>query len=296
MIPLLNVYKALVHNFMNRTLIFLICLLSVSLAVSADEFPNPSPEMLQQTARLKAKKIPLIDYHIHIRGGMTPEKAFDWEKKSGIRSGVLENTGKDWPLSDNDKLAAFIKDAKRFPLLVGIQVNDRDWYKTTDKKLLDKLDYVLADTMIMNGETGKPKKLWLEDEYEIKDPKVWLDRYMDHCMTVVNEPITILANPTYLPPRMEKYYDEFWNEERMSRFIDAGIKNGVAFEIQAPSKFPKRAFLDLARKKGAKLTIGRNNHDDHKEELKRSLDLLEELGVKPNEMFVLDRADQIFTE
>jgi hypothetical protein len=45
----------------------------------------------------------------------------------------------------------------------------------------------------------------------------------------------------------------------------------------------------LARRKGAKLTIGRNNFDDHKEELKRSLDLLEELNVKPNEMLVLPK-------
>jgi histidinol phosphatase-like PHP family hydrolase len=172
-------------------------------------------------------------------------------------------------------------------VLVGIQVNDRDWYKVTDKKLLDQLDYVLADTMVMNDETGKPQKLWLEDQYEIADPKLWLERYMKHCLTVVNEPITILANPTYLPPRMEKYYDEFWNVERMNQFIDAGIKNNVAFEIQTTSKFPKQAFIDLARKKGAKFTIGRNNFDDHKDELKRSLDVLEEINIKPDEMLVL---------
>jgi hypothetical protein len=263
---------------------YLICALFISTTIFATEFPSPSPEMSAQVARLKAKQIPLVDYHIHIRGGMTPEKAFDWEQKSGIKSGVLENTGRDWPLSDNEKLAAFINDAKRFPLLIGIQVNDRDWYKTTDKKLLSELNYVLADTMIMADESGKPQKLWLEEQYEIKDPKIWFEHYFKHCMTVVNEPITILANPTYLPPRLEKYYDEFWNEERMSELIDAGIKNGVAFEIQSPSKFPKRNFINLARKKGAKFSIGRNNHDDHKEELKRSLNLLEELDFKPNEL------------
>jgi histidinol phosphatase-like PHP family hydrolase len=255
--------------------------------VFAEELPVPSAELLSQIERLSSRKIPLVDYHIHIRGGMTVAKAYDWERKTGIRSGVLENTGKDWPLSDDLKLATFIKDARQFPVLVGIQVNDRDWYKVTDKKLLDELDYVLADTMVMNDETGKPQKLWLEEQYEIADHKLWLERYMTHCMTVVNEPITILANPTYLPPRMEKYYDEFWNVERMSRLIDAGIKNGVAFEIQTTSKFPKRAFIDLARKKGAKFTIGRNNFDDHKEELKRSLDMLEELNIKADEMFVL---------
>ncbi|MDR0337119.1 MAG: hypothetical protein LBI18_08515 [Planctomycetaceae bacterium] len=261
----------------------------VPIPVFAEDFPKPSHEMLQQVARLKAKELILIDYHIHLRGGMTAEKAFDWERQSGIKSGVLENTGKDWPLSDNEKLAAFIENAQQFPLLIGIQVNDRDWYKTTDRKLLAKLDYILADTMIMNDETGKPQKLWLENQYEIQDIPVWLERYWRHCQTVVNEPITILANPTYLPPRVEQYYDTFWTEERMSQFLDAGIKNGVAFEIQSPSKFPKRAFIKLALKKGAKLTIGRNNHNDHREELKRSLDLLEELNITTNNLLILPR-------
>ena len=94
---------------------------------AAETLPEPSTAMLTQVARLKAKGIPLTDYHIHIRGGMTPEKALDWMKKTGVRSGVLENVGKDWPLSDNAKLKAFIDDAARFPELpIGIQVNDRD--------------------------------------------------------------------------------------------------------------------------------------------------------------------------
>ncbi|MDR2642183.1 MAG: hypothetical protein LBC74_05260 [Planctomycetaceae bacterium] len=256
--------------------------------VWAEELAEPSPELLAKVARLRAKNIPLIDYHIHIRGGMTAEKAIDWERKTGIKSGVLENTGEGWSLSDNNKLEAFIKDVKKFPVLVGIQVNDRNWYKTTDKKLLESIDYVLADTMIMSLKEGaKPQKLWLEVEYEIEDHKKWLERYWEHCLIVVKEPIDILANPTYLPPRMEEYYDEFWNDSRMGQFIDAAVKNNVALEIQTTSKFPKARFIALARQKGAKFTIGRNNFDDKKSELKRSLDLLEKLDIKPDEMFVL---------
>ena len=55
---------------------------------------TPSATMLEQVARLKAKGMPLTDYHMHIRGGMTPGKAYEWMKLSGIRSGVLENAGR----------------------------------------------------------------------------------------------------------------------------------------------------------------------------------------------------------
>ncbi len=264
---------------------FLIALFFSATATAQESMS--SPEMLAQVARLKQKNIPLIDYHIHLRGGMTAEKAAAWQQKSGIRSGVLENHGIGWPLSDDEKLAAFIKDARRFPVLVGIQVNDRDWFKNIDEKNIESLDFVLADTMIMADENGKPQKLWLEDEYKIDDPNAWFERYFKHCMTVVNEPIDILANPTYLPARLEKDYDRFWTPERMTQFIDAAVKNDVALEIQSGTKFPSPAFLELALKRGAKLTIGRNNHDDKKDELKRSLDLLEKLGVKPQNMLVL---------
>ena len=247
--------------------------------------PEPSRTMQEQVARLKAKGIPLTDYHIHIRGGMTPEKALDWMKKTGIRSGVLENTGRDWPLSDNGKLKAFIEDAQRFPeLLIGIQVNDRDWYKTTDPELLKILDFVVADAMIMDGQ-----KLWFENEYTIDDENAWLERYFNHCMTVVNEPITIFANPTYLPNKIVHRYDDFWTDERMNKLIDAAVKNNVTVEIQAGTNFPNKKFIEIAMKKGAKISIGRNNHDDRPNELKRSLDWLEELNVKPEHMLDLKK-------
>ena len=251
----------------------------------AQTLPIPSQRMLDQVARLTAKGISLTDYHIHIRGGMTPEKALDWAKKTGIRSGVLENHGRDWPLSDNAKLKAFIEDAKKVPeVLIAIQVNDRDWFKVIDSALLKQLDYVLADTMIMDGQ-----KLWLEREYDIADENVWLERYFNHCMTVVNEPITILANPTYLPDKIVHRYDDFWSEKRMGKLIDAAIKNGVALEIQSDTKFPNKKFIELAMVKGAKISIGRNNMDDKPNELKRSLDWLEELNVNPKNVLDLKR-------
>ena len=247
------------------------------------QLPKPSQTMREQVARLKAKGIPLTDYHIHIRGGMTPEKAFDWMKQTGIRSGVLENAGKDWPLSDNDQLKAFIDDVQRFSeLLIGIQVNDRDWFQTFDSELRARLDFILADTMIMDGQ-----KLWLENDYTITDEDAWLEQYYHHCMTVVNEPITILANPTYLPNKIVHRYNDFWTEDRMNKLIDAAVKNNVALEIQAGTNFPNRNFIELALKKGAKITIGRNNHDDRPNELKRSLGWLEELNVKQENMLDL---------
>jgi len=284
---LLNKVKHITKVTMKKILCTLAAVVLCCHSTVADtlQLPRPSPAMIEQVARLKAKGIPLIDYHIHIRGGMTPEKALDWMKQTGIRSGVLENAGREWPLSDNDTVKAFIEEAHKFPeLLIGIQVNDRDWFETIAPELQARLDFILSDAMIMDGQ-----KLWLENEYQIDDENTWLEKYFNHCMTIVNEPITIFANPTYLPNRIAQRYDDFWTEERMGKFIDAAVRNNVALEIQSDTRFPNRRFIELAMEKGAKITIGRNNHDDRPNELKRSLDWLEELNVKPENMLVLKR-------
>lgn len=250
---------------------------------------DPPVEYVRLIDTFGTKNIPLIDYHIHLRGGMTVEKAVLNQAKTGIASGVLENAGAAWPLKGDAEIKRFIEAAETSPVFIGLQVNDRDWFTAIDPALLARLDYILADTMIMNDPSGKPVKLWLEEEYDIPDKQQWFDRYFEHCMTVVNEPITILANPTYLPNRLAKDYDRYWTEEKMSQFIEAGVKNNVAFEIQAGSPFPKERFLKLAKSKGAKFTIGRNNHDDKPNDLNSSLETLRKLNLGANDLLLIEQ-------
>ena len=245
--------------------------------------PMPSQEMLDQVKRLKEKAIPLTDYHIHIRGGMNYEKAVDWAQKTGIRSSAIENQGRDWPLSNDIAIRAFLEDGKKFPeLLIGLQVNNRDWYQVIDPSLLKEFDFILSDTMVMDGQ-----KLWLEDAYKIEDEEAWLLKYFNHNLQILNEPITIFANPLYLPRKMMHHYEDFWTIERQTIIIDTAVKNKVALEIQSNTQFPHIGFMKLAIEKGAKISIGRNNRDDKVNELKRSLDWLEELHVKPGDMLDL---------
>ena len=246
-----------------------------------------TPEFSSQVEDFRLRNVPLIDFHIHLRGGMTVEKSVTSQAKTGIQSGVLENAGVDWPLSDNEKILAFIEAAKPFPVYIGLQVNDRNWFDVISPELRERLDFILADTMIMNDENGKPQKLWQENEYNTDDVDAWLDRYFAHCMTVVNEPVTILANPTWLPPRVAGHYDAFWNDERMTQLIEAVVENKVAFELQVGSAFPKDKFIELAKSKGAKFTIGRNNMDDRQPDFLSVFEKMRKHNLGAEDMLVL---------
>jgi hypothetical protein len=245
-----------------------------------------SDSFTRDLADARLKGLALTDYHIHIRGGMTLEKAALRQEHSGINSAVLENFGREWPLSDNAKLKDFI-DAHSRPLPngqrlpVGIQVNDRDWFTQIDPAQFKRLDFILADTMILGVTAeGKPRRLWLPD-VTIADPEAWMLAYLAHNLRVLDEPISILANPTYLPPCIAHLHDQLWTEARMRQVIAKAVANGVALEIQAGSDFPKPAFLKLAKSMGARFAFGSNNFDDKAKDLARWFQAIALLDLRP---------------
>ena len=88
-----------------------------------------------------------------------------------------------------------------------------------------------------------------------------MEDYMDHYRRILDEPITILANPTYLPKFAEEHYDELWTEDRMDEIIEKAAQKGIALEVQAESPFPNARFIRKALDRGVKISFGTNNFD-----------------------------------
>ena len=274
---------------MKRLPLLAAALLTVSAHAEPAHLYPQTDAFRSQMAGAQARGLALTDYHIHIRGGMTPAKAAERQERSGIRSAVLENLGREWPLSNNVALAAFIDSAAQArahgqPLPVGVQVNDRDWFERIDPALLKRLDFILADTMIMGVTAeGRPRRLWLPDVV-IDDPEAWMREYLAHTLRILDEPVSILANPTYLPPCISNRYDQLWTEPRMRQVIAKAVEKGVALEIQAGSAYPKPAFLKLAKSMGATFSFGSNNFDDKTKDLARWFEAIELLDLHPADL------------
>lgn len=241
-----------------------------------------------QIEQLTAAGLPFIDLHIHLRGGMDPAKALLRQAVTGMNCGVLENEGRGWPLETEQDLRQFLDAVQGLPLLVGIQANDRDWMTRHNPELLRRLDYVLADTMIMPmpHDDSPPVKLWIADQYTIDDPQQWMERYLRHNLRVLSEPINILANPTYLPPGLEDQYDQLWTDDRMRQVIQAALDNQVALEINASSPWPHERFIRMAKRMGAKFTFGSNNFDDVPIDMSRCLRAIRDHHLTPEDLFV----------
>ncbi|MBE6428906.1 MAG: hypothetical protein E7028_10095 [Planctomycetaceae bacterium] len=277
--------------------LFLACLTICAVPALAKDTSNssfwhPAPQSGPQFTPVKTP-FPLTDYHIHLRGGMTTGKAIARQKLIGLGSSVLENSGREWPLFDDESLSAFIRFNRQIMkeegvfIPVGMQVNDRDWFEYFSPEVLEQLDFVLADTMIMNDAQGRPVRLWQSEKYVIDDEEAWMERYFAHTMRVLGEPITILANPTYLPAPLADRYEHFWTEERMKAVIDLAVKKGVALEIQAGSAFPSEKFIRMAKAAGAKFAVGTNNFGEEKIPMDRWFEMIEKCGLEESDFLRL---------
>ena len=106
----------------------------------------------------------------------------------------------------------------------GVQAEWTDWMGCFSKATLAKLDYVLTDTMTFPGPDGRRMKLW-EKGADYGTPELFMDRYVDWHVQILEEPIDILVNVSWLPGAMAAEYDTWWTDARIARVIEAAVKN-----------------------------------------------------------------------
>lgn len=262
--------------------------MAAALAAIADTSANYPVNAMNRMLEVECAKrgITIVDYHVHIRGGMTPELAVEREKAWIVRSSAMDNHGREWDTKNDSQLLKFAEKAKsasgRMP--VGIQVNDRDWFRQISPSTREKFDFILADTMIMGKRAdGRDNRLW--QPQTIDDPEKWMKEYFAHNMRILDEPISILANPTYLPMELADRYDSLWTDERMRKLIAKAVKKGVALEIQAGSPYPRPRFLLMAKQMGAKFSFGTNNFDSKPKDLARWLEAITWLDLQVSDIW-----------
>ena len=264
-----------------------ICVLAGA-AAFADASANYPENALNRVleAECARRGITIVDYHVHIRGGMTPELAASREKAWIVRSSAMDNHGREWDTKSNAQLLEFAERARAVSdkMPVGIQVNDRDWFRQITPETRAKFDFILADTMIWGKRPdGRDNRLW--QPQTIGDPEKWMRGYFAHCMRILDEPISILANPTYLPMELADRYDRLWTDERMRELIGKAVSRGIAIEIQAGSPYPRPRFLLMAKRMGAKFSFGTNNFDSKPKDLARWLEAITWLDLQPSDIW-----------
>jgi len=236
---------------------------------------------------LPAVDLPLVDYHVHLKGGLTVKEAVELSKKRGVKFGILPNCGLGFPVTDDGGLKKFLKLLEGQPVYRGMQAEGREWLELFSPEWIAKFDYVLTDSMTFRDWKGKRIRLWMADEVNIEDQQDFMEMYVDVIVNILNrEPIDIYANATFLPPAIAGEYDRLWTDDRMDRVIRAAVKNDVALEINARSRVPSAAFIKKAKAAGARFSFGTNNGGRELGNLEYCLEMARECGLTGADLFV----------
>jgi hypothetical protein len=260
----------------------------------ADDLPATAVEppvvddVYREILWMHQQNFPVVDYHVHLKGGLTLEMALKESHRLGIEYGVAVNGGLGFPVLNDAAAEQYLRNMKGQPVFVGMQGEGRERVKLFSKETVAKFDYVFTDALTFKDDNGKRMRIWLKEEVgEIKDKQRFMDMYVDRTLGVLNhEPIDIHANPTLLPDAIMADYDQLWTPERMQLVIDAAKRNDVAIEINNRFRVPSQSFIRAAKKSGVKFSFGTNNADTNLGRMEYALGMVKQCGLTGQDIFV----------
>ena len=256
----------------------------------ADVMP-PIDEQSDHIIRYQQKDFPVIDWHVHLKGGLTKEMAHAMSMNYGINYGVAPNAGEGGVgrmLADDAEVRSYYEEVKNHPFLFGVQGEGRKWTQTFSQEALGIFDYLFTDAMTIIDHKKRNARIYRAEEV-IRDG-VTLDQYMEQIVDqtvkiLTNEPADIFANATYIPDDMNPDYDKYWTAERVDRVLDVMQQNNIALEISARYKIPSFEVIKEAKKRGLKFTFGTNNVDADFGRLEYCFEAVEECGLTVEDMW-----------
>jgi hypothetical protein len=260
-------------------------------AIQADEAATElqlaaaTDEQSDAIIRLHQEDFPVLDYHVHLKGGLTESEAAQMSRQLGINYAIAPNCGIGFPITDDAGVLAFLDSMRSQPFILAMQAEGREWVVTFSQAVRDEFDYVFTDALTFSDDKGRRTRLWMPDETWIDDEEQYMDMIVDRICKVLEEPADIYVNPCFLPEPMDKRYDAFWTEARIDKFVDALARSGEALEINARYKIPNKAIILKAKAAGVKFTFGTNNGLRDIGKLEYCIQMKQECGITAADMY-----------
>ena len=256
----------------------------------ADTLP-PVDERHDGIIRLQQRDFPAIDYHVHLKGGLTKEMAHAMSMNYGINYGVAPNAGEGGVgrmLADDAEVYSYYDEIAGEPFLFGVQGEGRKWTQTFSQEALGIFEYLFTDAMTIIDHKGRNSRIYRPEEVHFDGITMegYMDRIVDQTVLILtNEPADIFANPTYIPDEMQPDYDKYWTDARVDRVLDVLEKYKIALEINPRYRIPSLEIIRKAKERGIKFTFGTNNVDADFGRLEYALEAIEACGLTPEDIW-----------
>ena len=260
-------------------------------AVNPNDTLPPVDEQNDAIIRLQQQNFPVIDYHVHLKGGLTKEIAHALSMNYGINYGVAPNAGEGGVgrmLADDKEVYDYFEEVKPLPFLCGVQGEGRKWTATFSQEALGIFDYLFTDAMTIMDHKNRNSRIYRAEEvhYDGVTKEQYMEQIVDQTVKILtNEPADIFANPTYIPEDMQADYDKLWTDERINRVLDVMKEHSIALEINPRYKIPSLKIIQMAKDRGLKFTFGTNNVDANFGKLEYCIEAIEQCGITTDDLW-----------
>ena len=241
--------------------------------------------------RLQQQNFPVIDYHVHLKGGLTKEMAHAMSMNYGINYGVAPNAGEGGVgrmLANDLEVYEYYEEVKPLPFLCGVQGEGRKWTATFSQEALGTFDYLFTDAMTIMDHKNRNSRIYRAEEvhYDGVTKEQYMEQIVDQTVKILtNEPADIFANPTYIPEDMQADYDQYWTDERINRVLDVIKEHSIALEINPRYMIPSLKIIRMAKERGLKFVFGTNNVDANYGKLEYCIEAIKECGITIDDLW-----------
>lgn len=260
-------------------------------AVNPNDTMPVIDEQNDEIIKLQQQNFPVIDYHVHLKGGLTKEMAHAMSMNYGINYGVAPNLGEGGVgrmLANDAEAYDYFNEVKDMPFLRGAQGEGRRWSTVFSKEALGLFDYLFTDAMTIVDHKNRISRIYHPEE--VKREGLNMEQYMDLIVDQIvkiltNEPVDIYANATYIPDDMQADYDKYWTDKRVNKVLDVLEKYHIALEISPRYKIPSIAIIKKAKERGLKFTFGTNNVDANFGKCEYAIQAIKECGITADDIW-----------
>ena len=241
--------------------------------------------------RLQQQNFPVIDYHVHLKGGLTKEMAHAMSMNYSINYGVAPNAGEGGVgrmLANDQEVYEYYEEVKPLPFLCGVQGEGRKWTATFSQEALGTFDYLFTDAMTIMDHKNRNSRIYRAEEvhYDGVTKEQYMEQIVDQTVKILtNEPADIFANPTYIPEDMQADYDQYWTDERINRVLDVMKEHSIALEINPRYMIPSLKIIRMAKERGLKFVFGTNNVDANFGKLEYCIEAIKECGITIDDLW-----------
>jgi len=233
------------------------------------------------------QKIDLHIHTVHSDSQLTVAEVARLARRQRVTAGICDHLSPYHKMFEEAAFEKYVADVRDHHLLLGAEYCIGEKIPVDEGRLAE-LDYLEGGLHALKVDGGK-YFFWGAGAPE--DVDAFVEKYMEAILSAVAEdPLDVIAHPTYLPGALAGRYDEIWNERRCGELWAAAAARGVAAEISGRWMVPRPRQIALALEAGVTFALGSDAHRRPELfDLDYPLRMVEEFRIPEDRIFLPER-------